>query len=152
MSTTGNPGDGRSTDEARAAQLTSPPAEAEGWIAHRLETESIWCSPEHWDPSWVEAKARAILAHGVVVAGTARQYRAVAGAGNLDEGLATLAVPTLVIHGAADTLITPSGGRHTAEIIPNARYVEIEGMGHDLPPAFWPRLADEVATFLESLG
>jgi pimeloyl-ACP methyl ester carboxylesterase len=54
-----------------------------------------------------------------------------------DEGLRSLAVPTLVMHGSRDTLIDPSGGRHTAEVIPNARYVEIEGMGHDYPRAVW---------------
>jgi pimeloyl-ACP methyl ester carboxylesterase len=42
-----------------------------------------------------------------------------------------------VIHGSRDTLIDPSGGRRTAELIPGARYVEIEGMGHDYPPAVW---------------
>jgi pimeloyl-ACP methyl ester carboxylesterase len=48
-----------------------------------------------------------------------------------------LALPTLVIHGSRDTLINPSGGRHTAEAIPGARYVEIDGMGHDYPPPVW---------------
>ena len=41
------------------------------------------------------------------------------------------------MHGSRDTLIDPSGGRRTAELIPGARYVEIEGMGHDYPPAVW---------------
>lgn len=152
MSTTGNPSFGRSTDEARAALLAPAPPDPEGWLANRLETEKIWCSPDHWDPEWVEAKARSLLDHGVDVAGSARQYRAVAASGNRDEALAALAVPTLVIHGSADTLITPSGGRHTAEVIPGARYVEIEGMGHDLPPGLWSRIADEVMGFIDSVG
>ena len=66
--------------------------------------------------------------------------------------LATIATPTLVMHGSADTLITPSGGQHTAEVIPGARYVEIDGMGHDLPPALWARLAGEVDAFVASLS
>ena len=45
-------------------------------------------------------------------------------------------VPTLVMHGSRN-VIDPSGGRRTAELIPGARYVEIEGMGHDYPPAMW---------------
>lgn len=152
MSTTGNPSFGRATDEARDALLAPAPADPDRWLANRLETEQIWCSPDLWDPAWVESKARALLAHGIDVAGSARQYRAVAGAGNRDEALASLVVPTLVVHGSADTLITPSGGRHTAEVIPGARYVEIEGMGHDLPPGLWPRIVDEVAAFVGSLG
>ncbi len=152
MSATGNPGFGRSGDDARAALLTPAPTDPEGWLFNRVETEKIWCSPEHWDPSWVEAKGRAMLAHGVDVAGTARQYRAIAAAGNRDAALATITTPTLVMHGSADTLITPSGGQHTAEVIPAARYVEIDGMGHDLPPALWARLADEVDAFITSLS
>ena len=151
MSTTGNPDFGRSTKDARAALLTSPPEGADGWLATRIETERIWCSPALWDPAWVAAKGRAMLAHGVDVAGTARQYRAVAAAGNRDMVLAELDVPALVIHGSADTLITPSGGRHTADVIPGARYVEIDGMGHDLPPDLWSRLATEVVDFISSL-
>jgi pimeloyl-ACP methyl ester carboxylesterase len=41
------------------------------------------------------------------------------------------------MHGERDTLIDPSGGRRTAELIPGATYVEIAGMGHDYPPAVW---------------
>ena len=89
-----------------------------------------------------------MLAHGVDADGAARQYRAAAGGGNRDEALAQLDTPALVIHGSADTLITPSAGRHTAEIIPGARYIEIDGMGHDLPPAFWGRIADELDAFI----
>ena len=57
--------------------------------------------------------------------------------GSRDEQLRKVRLPVLVIHGSRDTLINPSGGRHTAEVIPGARYVEIEGMGHDYPPAVW---------------
>jgi pimeloyl-ACP methyl ester carboxylesterase len=63
---------------------------------------------------------------------------AVMRSGSRDDELRQLDVPTLVLHGSRDTLIDPSGGRHTAEVIPGARYHEIEGMGHDYPPAVWP--------------
>jgi len=46
-------------------------------------------------------------------------------------------VPTLVIHGVADPLIRVEAGRATAEAIPGATLLEIEGMGHDLPPGTW---------------
>ena len=57
--------------------------------------------------------------------------------GSRTSALATVAVPTLVLHGTADTLIDPSGGRRTADAIPGARFVEMEGMGHDYPAALW---------------
>ena len=53
-------------------------------------------------------------------------------------------MPTLVIHGSADTLIDPIGGRRTAELIPGARFELIEGMGHDYPPELWERWVDLV--------
>lgn len=151
MSATGNPAYGRSTDDVRKALLTPAPSDPEGWLANRLETEKLWCSPEVWDPAWVEAKGRAMIAHGVDPQGSVRQYRAVAAAGNRDESLATIDKPTLVLHGSADTLLTPSAGERTAEMIPGARYVEIEGLGHDLAPAYWERLANEVDAFTSSI-
>ena len=72
MSATGNPGFGRPTDEARTALLNPAPTDPDGWLAHRLETEKIWCSPDLWDPAWVEAKARLMLDHGVDPAGSER--------------------------------------------------------------------------------
>jgi pimeloyl-ACP methyl ester carboxylesterase len=59
--------------------------------------------------------------------------------GSRTAALAAVRVPALVMHGSADTLIDPSGGRRTAEAIPGARFELIEGMGHDYPEALWGR-------------
>ena len=40
-----------------------------------------------------------------------------------------------MIHGDHDPLITPSGGERTAELVPGAELLMLEGMGHELPPA-----------------
>ena len=66
--------------------------------------------------------------------------------------LRALTVPTLVMHGDRDTLIDPSGGRRTAELIPGARYVEIEGMGHDYPVAVWDRWVETWTDFVRSVA
>jgi pimeloyl-ACP methyl ester carboxylesterase len=50
-----------------------------------------------------------------------------------------------VLHGLADTLVDPSGGRATAAAIPGAELVLIEGMGHDIPAALYERIADHIA-------
>jgi pimeloyl-ACP methyl ester carboxylesterase len=55
-----------------------------------------------------------------------------------------ITAPTLVIHGRADRLIAPSGGRATAQAIPGAKLLMIEGMGHDLPRAAWPQLIEAI--------
>jgi pimeloyl-ACP methyl ester carboxylesterase len=54
--------------------------------------------------------------------------------------------PTLVIHGNEDKMVRPSGGRATARAIPGAKLLKIDGMGHDLPRAAWPRILDAIAT------
>lgn len=152
MSRTGEPGYGQATTEAIDALLRPAPTSRDEWLDHRAETERIWASPEHWDESWVRDKGSAMYDYGVDPEGASRQFRAVAASPSRDTDLAGLSVPTLVIHGAADTLIAPDGGRHTAAVIPDARYAEMAGMGHDLPPALWERIIDEVTVFVEGLA
>jgi pimeloyl-ACP methyl ester carboxylesterase len=48
-------------------------------------------------------------------------------------------VPTLVMHGDHDLVIDISGGRHTAAVVPGARFEVLPGMGHDYPPQYWDR-------------
>jgi pimeloyl-ACP methyl ester carboxylesterase len=81
---------------------------------------------------------------GVDPAGFARQLGAIIASGHRLEDLKKIRVPTLVIHGKADKLIRPSGGRATARAIPNARLELIDGMGHDLPRGVWPRILDGI--------
>ena len=52
------------------------------------------------------------------------------------------AIPALVVHGTADKMVHPSGGRATAAAIPGAELLLIDGMGHDLPPALFETFAD----------
>ena len=67
--------------------------------------------------------------------------------GSRSAELASLSLPALVIHGSRDTLIDPSGGRQTASVIPGARYLEIDGMGHDYPPPVWTEWVDAWSDF-----
>jgi len=57
-------------------------------------------------------------------------------------------VPALVIHGAADPLITVDGGRATAKAIPGAELLVIDGMGHELPRPLWPTIAERIAVLV----
>ena len=56
----------------------------------------------------------------------------------------------LVVHGLDDTLIDPSGGRRTAELVPNAHLLEVADMGHDMPPPLWPFLTSAIIGHQES--
>ncbi len=147
MTSSGQPGFGRPTDAAMEALLRPAPTEREAWIDHRVATERVWASPGEWSEPWLRAKSEALWAHGIDAKGTFRQFRAIRAAGSRDEALGRLTTPTHVIHGSADTLIAPDGGRHLADVIPGARYTEIDGLGHDLPPGLWAPIAELVAGF-----
>lgn len=58
--------------------------------------------------------------------------------------LREMRVPTLVMHGEKDPLGRPAAGRRIAASAPGARYVELPGVGHDLPREVWPRVVGEI--------
>ena len=82
---------------------------------------------------------------GVHPAGAARQLAAIGVAPDRTPRLRTLRMPTTVIHGDEDRLVAPSGGRATADAIPRARLVMLDGMGHDMPSQLWPQIIDLIA-------
>ena len=61
-------------------------------------------------------------------------------------------LPTLVIHGRDDTLIQPSGGIRTAELIPNATLLLLADMGHDMPEPLWPMIVGTIAAHTKLAG
>src|ERR1039458_7401791 len=75
-------------------------------------------------------------------AGPRRQLAAIIASGDRTAELRRIVAPTLVVHGTADPLVAPSGGRATTRAINGARLMSVKGMGHDLPRAVWPRLID----------
>jgi pimeloyl-ACP methyl ester carboxylesterase len=77
-------------------------------------------------------------------AGTGRQLAAIIASGDRTSELRRIVAPTLVVHGTADPLVRPSGGRATARAIPGAKLMRVPGMGHDLPRAVWPRLIEAI--------
>lgn len=77
--------------------------------------------------------------------GTARQLLAILASGDRSWQLRRLAAPSLIIHGTADPLLPLAAGRETADLIPNARFEVIEGMGHQLPEALVPELGALIA-------
>jgi pimeloyl-ACP methyl ester carboxylesterase len=73
-----------------------------------------------------------------------RQMLAVLTQPNRGARLKGIRVPTLVIHGLADKMVHPSGGRATAAAIPGAELLLIDGMGHDVPPPLFATIADAI--------
>jgi pimeloyl-ACP methyl ester carboxylesterase len=77
-------------------------------------------------------------------AGVGRQFAAILGSGSLLRYNRQTSAPTVVIHGKADKLMRPSGGRSIARAIPGARLVLFDGMGHELPEPLWDDIIGEL--------
>ncbi|HEU4361733.1 MAG TPA: alpha/beta hydrolase [Mycobacterium sp.] len=83
--------------------------------------------------------------------GVARHFGAILGSGSLVSYDRQITAPTVVIHGLADKLMRPAGGRAVADAIDRARLVLFDGMGHDLPEELWdPVISELTITFTES--
>jgi pimeloyl-ACP methyl ester carboxylesterase len=153
MSHTGEPEYGLSSPDALARLRAAPARSREEYVENELDALRVYGSKPEWiDVEYIRARAAAAYDRCFCPAGVARQMKAIMADGSRADGLRRLAVPTLVMHGSRDTLIDPSGGRRTAELVPGARYVEIEGMGHDYPPVIWDRWVDTWAAFVRDCG
>jgi pimeloyl-ACP methyl ester carboxylesterase len=139
MSTTGEPEFGQTTPEALEVLLAPAPSSREAYI-ESAETWLLWHSQRY--PELEETRAIAAESYDRChyPEGTGRQLAAMLASGSRANGLARLRVPTLVIHGLDDRLIDPSGGRRTAELVPEADLLLIEDMGHDRPRPLWPQI------------
>lgn len=145
MSTTGDPEVGQPTPEASALLTQRPPKTLDEAIEAAKVADATFGSPAYRDRDAVEARARREWNRGRYPAGFARQLAAIVSSPSRTEALGSVTVPFSVIHGKADTLVTPSGGQRTAEAVPHAKHLEIDGMGHNLPRALWPTLIDAIA-------
>jgi pimeloyl-ACP methyl ester carboxylesterase len=82
--------------------------------------------------------------------GISQHFSAVIASGSLRRYDRQITAPTVVLHGRADKLQRPAGGRAVAHVIRGARLVLFDGMGHDLPEQLWDQLIGELtATFAQ---
>lgn len=152
MSSSSKPGLPGPTPEAAAtlSAETSPDATEEEIIQATAEGLRVCGSPGY--PLTEEERlaiGRARFQRDYSPGGSTRQMAAVVATGDRSELLHSISVPTLVIHGADDPLIPVAAGEDTAAQIPNAELKVISGMGHDLPPALVPEVADIVCDFIQ---
>ena len=134
---------------AMGTMLAKPARTRDGFVETVIKTFSVIGSPAYpMDPDR-EAEFREVLAHGWDrghhPAGVARQLHAITASGDRTRRLRAVRAPTVVIHGADDPLVRPVAGKSLAKAIPGARLRIIPGMGHDLPPQLFGRIAGELA-------
>ena len=143
MSTVGDPAYGAAAPDALQVLLTPPPTDRDGVIARSADM-AVWSSKRYFDADATRRLAAFHYDRAFYPAGAPRQLAAIYASGDRSEALRRVTVPMLVVHGNDDTLISPTGGRRTAELVPGAHLLEVADMGHDLPPPLWPLLVGAI--------
>src|SRR5829696_2455020 len=145
MSTTGRRDVGNATPEALAVLLSRPPSDREEYVTNAIATSRLLHGPVlPFDEARAAARAGASYDRCFHPAGVGRQLVAILASGDRTSSLSEVRVPTLVIHGDADPLVHHSGGTATAEAVPGAQLLMVEGMGHDLPVETWGEIVDAI--------
>ncbi len=144
-STTGSAHVGQPTPTGHHALFMTPPADPVAAIESHLEVRRLLAADGTFDESWERPRVTAEVGRSFDPAGAGRQLAAILAERDRTAALAALRLPALVVHGTADPLVAVSGGRATAAAIPSARYLEIGGLGHDLPPWTWPLVLPAIA-------
>ena len=145
-STTGNPILPQPKPDAMEVLIEVPPIEREAYIEYLVRTFRIIAgSGFSFDEEFHRQLAAKSYDRAFYPEGVARQLMAVLAQDNRKPALASVTAPALVIHGSDDPLVPVECGKDTADAIPGAELLIIEGMGHDLPPGgAWPQILNAI--------
>jgi pimeloyl-ACP methyl ester carboxylesterase len=145
MSTTGNWRVGFPHPRLIPQLLRRPSRDRESYLAEFAHTfQEIGSKRYPPDPQHLRELGGRCYDRGYHPAGSARQLGAIVAARDRTPALRGLSVRTVVIHGGADHLVVPSGGRATAAAIPGARLLLLPDMGHDMPRELWPQIIEAI--------
>jgi pimeloyl-ACP methyl ester carboxylesterase len=151
-SSTSEPTVGQPSPKALKALAAPPPQTREAAMDLAVAVFEVIGSPAFpLDERAIRERAGASYDRGSDPTGVARQMVAAIASPDRTTDLRSVEVPALVLHGAQDPVVNISGGRATAAALPNAEFVTIDGMGHDLPPALWPEIAGRIADLADSV-
>jgi pimeloyl-ACP methyl ester carboxylesterase len=145
MSNTGSRWSGQPKPAVYPLFLQRPPGDRDAYLASVEKVfTTIGSTEQPRDIEDIRELAADSYDRDHSAAGSTRQLAAIIASGDRTAQLHQITAPTLVIHGTADPLVSPSGGRATARAIDGARLMFIDGMGHYLPRAEWPALIDAI--------
>jgi pimeloyl-ACP methyl ester carboxylesterase len=131
--------------EGAAILIAPPPATREEQIELAMSIHrTLAGAGDQLDDAVERARAERSVDRAYYPLGVGRQLVAIMSAGSRLERLKDVRVPTLVVHGTDDILVPIDNGRLVAGAVPGARFIEIEGMGHDIPERVWAELADAI--------
>jgi pimeloyl-ACP methyl ester carboxylesterase len=136
MSSSGAPGLPDAKPAVVRALLSRPKGRGvDDIVKHYEKLFSVIGSPGYpVEPALLRQRIRAGVERSHHPQGTLRQLVAIAADQQRHHLLSRIQAPTLVLHGWDDVLVPPAHGQDTAHRIANARFIGIQGMGHDLAP------------------
>jgi pimeloyl-ACP methyl ester carboxylesterase len=151
MSASGAPGLPEAKPPVILALLSRPKSRSvEDIVAHYVRLFGVIGSPAFpVEPQLLQERIRAGIQRSYHPEGTMRQMLAIAADTSRHHALKNVQARTLVLHGLADVLVPPAQGQDTAKRIPNARFVGIEGMGHDFAPGAVAQWIDTLISHLK---
>ena len=113
-------------------------ASPEEKLAFEVRNISIINGPNFLPPvADLRRRVEELTARSDYPQGMLRQFDAILGTGSLLPYTRKITAPTVVVHGSQDPMVRPRNGRALARVIDGARYVVVDGMGHDLPEPVW---------------
>jgi pimeloyl-ACP methyl ester carboxylesterase len=125
----------------------------EAYVASSAKLWRVIGSPAYpQDDAKVRSRAEETFDRGVSASGVLRQMTAILNQPDRTRALASLRMPTAVMHGTADKMVHISGGRATARAIPGAELLVIDGMGHDMPAELFGTITDLVRRTADRAG
>jgi pimeloyl-ACP methyl ester carboxylesterase len=131
----------------RSAMLARPAStDVDTVVDHYVRLYRVIGSPAYPD-SDAELRERigAAVRRSYRPAGTARQLVAIAADGDRSALLPRVTVPTTILHGRDDPLVPVAAAHDLAGKIQGSQLDVIDGWGHDLPQALWPRFVEGIA-------
>src|SRR6201988_5160960 len=134
---------------AFGAPATDAPAEEK--LAYEVRNISIINGPNFLPPvDQLRRRVDELTARSHYPQGMLRQFDAILGTGSLTRYTRRITAPTVVIHGSEDPMVRPRNGRNVARAIEGARYVVVDGMGHDLPKPVWRPIVEALTENMAS--
>ena len=140
MSTTGNPDLPQATPEFLQEIFSPPPTDREAYIKESVRRGHLTYGTFPYNEEQERILSAAEFDRCFYPQGIMRQFAAVAANGNRKTKLTSISVPTLVVHGREDPLVPVEGGIDTAEAIPGAELLIVDGMGHSVPIEVAPQI------------
>ncbi|MGS2720774.1 alpha/beta fold hydrolase [Paraglaciecola aestuariivivens] len=114
--------------------LTRPPKKPQQQLSHGLKLYKMLHGNHFvFHQKSIETLIEQSISRGVNLAGNNRQFAAILAAPDRTTALQKVSLPTLVIHGENDPLISVEAGHATADAIAGSKLKTFKGMGHTIP-------------------